>query len=205
VRADGESVREEEPEPLDLADTKLEEGAVVTMAVKEEEPLLWRTFAAGRVTLSMEGAVAKQTSDYLWSLTTTGVELSEGKHYWEMELQTENVGFVLFGISRPNLDPTGRYYLQECTDGWLIDASNGGLYGNGMCGDNEAGAYHKGDRVGVLLNLNEGSLRFFKNGVIHGPGFAAGSVSSGVVPALHMYRAGTEGRLLPNAQTPTGW
>jgi hypothetical protein len=38
--------------------------------------------------LSEEGAVATQITreEYKHSLTTTEVELSEGKHYWEVEL-----------------------------------------------------------------------------------------------------------------------
>jgi hypothetical protein len=38
--------------------------------------------------------------------------------------------------------------------------------------------------VGVLLDLNTGSLLFFKNGVQHGPGYAAGSVTGPVVAAV---------------------
>jgi hypothetical protein len=33
-----------------------------------------------------------------YSLTTTGVELTEGKHYWEVELLSEEVGGIFIGI-----------------------------------------------------------------------------------------------------------
>jgi hypothetical protein len=46
--------------------------------------------------------------------------------------------------------------------------------------------YDQGDRVGVLLDLNNGSLLFFKNGVQHGPGYPAGSVTGPVVAAASM-------------------
>jgi hypothetical protein len=72
--------------------------------------------------LSEVGAVATQTVEEEWSLTTTETELTEGKHYWEVELLSENV-CIFIGISRPNLDPTGRYIGSECTDGWFIDAN----------------------------------------------------------------------------------
>jgi hypothetical protein len=39
---------------------------------------------------------------------------------------------------------------------------------------------------GVLLDLNNGSLLFFKNGVQHGPGYAAGSVAGPVVAAVEL-------------------
>jgi hypothetical protein len=96
VRADGGAVREDDAEAEQLGDDDvfLGDGEVVAMAVKELPPFVWRTFAEGLVALSEEGTVATQISEgeeededvYMGSLTTTGVELTEGKHYWEVEL-----------------------------------------------------------------------------------------------------------------------
>ena len=108
----------------------------------------------------------------------------------------------MIGISRPNLDPTGSYCDRHCTDGWFMHDAGGGLYGNGKYGDDEAGRFEQGDRVGVLLDLGDGSLRFFKNGVQHGPGYAACSVTSPVVAAAQLFTYNTSVRLLPNAQQP---
>jgi hypothetical protein len=203
-RADGLAVREEdaEPEPLEDESMLLGEGDVVAMAVKDS-PLLWRTFAADRVVLSEDGTVATQQIQE-WSLTTIGIELTEGKHYWEVE--PGNRYYVAFiGVTRPNLDPTGEYYLQECNDAWVIDNAMGGLCGNGKNCDDEAGRYYKGDRVGVLLNLDDGSPRFFKNGVQHGPGFPAGSVTGPVVAAVQMKNKNDSVRMLPDAEVPAGY
>jgi hypothetical protein len=95
VRADGGAVREDdaEAEPLDEDGAFLGDGEVVAMAVKELPPLVWRTFAEGRVALSEEGAVATRITveeGQKFTLTTTGVELTEGKHYWEVELLSED-------------------------------------------------------------------------------------------------------------------
>ena len=69
------------------------------MAVKELPPFVWRTFAEGRVALSEEGAVATQIAEGIKvSLTTTGVELTEGKHYWEVELLSETGGGEIVDI-----------------------------------------------------------------------------------------------------------
>jgi hypothetical protein len=98
VRADGGAVREDdaEAEPLDDDGVLLGDGEVVAMAVKELPPFVWRTFAEGHVALSEEGAVATAiTKEYKISLTTTGVELTEGKHYWEVELLSESVGEIV--------------------------------------------------------------------------------------------------------------
>jgi hypothetical protein len=106
------------------------------------------------------------------------------------------------GISRPNLDPTGDYCGRGCTDGWFMYAYDGSLFGNGKENDDEAGDYEQGDRVGVLLDLGDGSLRFFQNGVQHGPGYVAGSVTGPVVAAVQLLHPHDSVRLLPNAQQP---
>jgi hypothetical protein len=136
-------------------------------------------------------------------LTTTETELTEGKHYWEVELLSKELRCII-GISRPNLDPTGYYVGRECTDGWFINAAFGSLWGNGKKSDDHGGAYKQGDRVGVLLDLGNGSLRFFKNGVKNGPGYAAGSVTGPVVAAVQRYSKDGSVRLLPNAKAPAG-
>jgi hypothetical protein len=189
------AVREDdaEPEPLEDESMELGDGDVVAMAVKEA-PLLWRTFAGG--------AVATQHTTYGEnSLTTTGTELTEGRHYWEVELMSEEVDEIFVGISRPNLDPKGIYIGSDCTDGWFIYGFDGSLFGNGKEASDEAGKYKQGDRVGMLLDLGNGSLRFFKNGVENGPGYAAGSVTGPVVAAVQMYHKECV-RLLPNAEAP---
>jgi hypothetical protein len=165
---------------------------------------LWRSFPADDVTLSEGGAVATQTTDEEWLLTTTETELTEGKHYWEVELLSEDVGAIHIGISRPNLDPTGDYVDSDCTDGWFIHTYHGALCGNGKQRHDDAGAFKQGDRVGVLLDLDNGSLRFFKNGVEHGPGYAAGSVTGPVVAAVQTFCKDDIVRLLPNAEAPAG-
>jgi hypothetical protein len=146
--------------------------------------------------------VATQTKDSADNLTTTGTELTEGKHYWEVELLSESMYNIFIGISRPNLDPKGIYWKRGCTDGWFITANSGTLWGNGKYDNHKAGDYTQGDCVGVLLDLNNGSLRFFKNGVQHGPGYPSGSVTGPVVAAVQMYYKDSSVRLLPNAEAP---
>jgi hypothetical protein len=120
-----------------------------------------------------------------------------------VELLSKNVGGIYIGISRPNLNPTGRYYM-DCTDGWFIGADDGTLWGNGKLNDDRAGCYKHGGRVGMLLDLDNGSLRFFKNGVENGPGYPAGSVAGPVVAAVQLYYQDASVRLLPDAEAPAG-
>jgi hypothetical protein len=119
--------------------------------------------------------------------------LEQGTHYWELELLLNKVGFCGVGLARPNLRRRGpRYWRKECTDAWLLDVGFGSLFGNGKEDNDRAGSFDKGDKVGMLLDLDDGSLLFFKNGEPHGPGYPAGSVTGPVVFALHM-RATREG------------
>jgi hypothetical protein len=217
VGEDGKAVREDdaEPEILDNDCLALEEGAVVAMAVKDS-PLVWRTFPEEYVELSEGGTVATQLMDGMtyedeegetmcaYSHVTTGIELTEGRHFWEVELVAGDMDCIYVGVSRPNLDPVGDYALDNCTDAWFIWADDGTLYGNGKQGDDDAGGYDQGDRVGILLDLNNGSLLFFKNGVQHGPGYPAGSVTGPVVAAVQIIGEDDAVRLHADAAFPAG-
>jgi hypothetical protein len=199
VRVDGSAVREDDadPEPLDDDATELENGEMVAMAVKEA-PLVWRTCDEEKVTLSEGGAVATTLDDDdVYTLVTSGTELTAGKHYWEVELLGDDHGPVCIGVTRPNLDPIGDYAVGDSTDGWFMLAADGSLYGNGKSDHDGAGTIDEGDRVGVLLDLDKGSLHFFKNDVKHGPGYPAGSVTGPVVCAAQLYNPNTSVRLLP--------
>jgi hypothetical protein len=200
VRADGSAVREDDadPEPLDDDAIELGAGEMLAMAVKEA-PLVWQTCDEEVVTLSEGGAVAAKLDDNnrSYTLATSGTELTAGKHYWEVVILNDPQGNVLVGVTRPNLDPNGDYSDRASTDGWFIDTYLGRVYGNGKAGDDDAGSIDEGDRVGVLLDLDEGSLRFFKNDVQHGPGYPPGSVTGPVVCAVQFYDPNTSVRLLP--------
>jgi hypothetical protein len=190
VREDGAAVREDdaEPELLDDDSMALEEGALVSMAVNDLPPLLWRTFPEEYVELSEGGTVATAFSEHNedYAHVTIGAELTEGRRYWEVELLSESINSMFVGVTRPNLNPVGNCTRSDCTEGWFIGSGGAALYGNGKYGHDAAGGYEQGDRVGVLLDLNNGSLLFFKNGVQHGPGFAAGSVTGPVVAAAEL-------------------
>jgi hypothetical protein len=211
VREDGSAVREDdaEPELLDDEGHALEEGAVVAMAVKDSPPLLWRTFPEDCLELSEGGTVVTQIKDHTsgnFIQVTTGVELTEGRHYWEVELLSEDVDCSYVGVARPNLDPVGDYAVATCTDAWFIGLSYGTLFGKGKKNDylGDSGGYKKGDRVGMLLDLNNGSLLFFKNGVQYGHGYPAGSVTGPVLAAVQIGENGDAVRLHADVAFPAG-
>ena len=122
-----------------------------------------------------------------------------------MELVDRKGSNLYLGVCRPDADPRAAHHRREGTTAWLMSAKFGGLCGNGKSrDDDEAGSFNNGDRMGFLLDLDDGSLRFFKNGVEHGPGYPAGSVTVPVARAVQMWNIGTAVRLNPNAAWPAG-
>jgi len=94
-----------------------------------------------------------------------------------------------FGVVRD-----GHFAHDKCPDeatnysSWLIGFNSGGLYGNGKANDNRNDGYN-GDSNGIYddsgsqrklavltaeLDTCAGTLRFFKDGMPHGPGFTKG-------------------------------
>ena len=133
------------------------------------------------------------------------------RHYWEVEILAglDPIQEVWLGVSRLGLEPVGLYAEASCMDAWFIGLVDGELVGNGKCGarndDDDAPLFSDyGDRLGVLLDLDDGSLRFFKNGVQHGPGFPAGSVTGPVTHALQLNYFGEDFRLHSDAEWPAG-
>ena len=131
-----------------------------------------------------------------------------GRHDWEVAIVDYMDGDLFFvGVCRPDADITASHFRQEHTTAWLI-SDGGRLFGNGKGGGTYAlvapSVIVNGDRMGILLDLDDGSLRFFRNGVEHGPGYPAGSVTGPVALAAHMSHEGTALRLLPDAAWPAG-
>ena len=106
VSSDGSNVREfdQEPEELKEDGMALEEGDVIAMGVMPA-PVQWGTFAEDLVAVSEEGRLVTQTTGCGWSLTHTGEELTEGRHYWEVEIADQKYDMLFLGVCRPDANP----------------------------------------------------------------------------------------------------
>jgi hypothetical protein len=154
------------------------------------------------MTLSGDGLVATQgTVVRKWRLVTGGEPMTEGRHYWEVELTKWTGVSCMIGVVRPGLDHDT--YHGNTNDAYLIDMGDGTLYGNGKCGDDRQGGFVEGDRVGVLLDLDAGWLRFYRNDKRCGPGFTEG-VTGPLVRAAQVNRKGYTVTVLPAAVAPEG-
>jgi hypothetical protein len=178
----------------------LGEGSVVFMLHR----LGWRWNTRGsRMALSEDGLVATVTAYDEYQLVTGGEPMTEGRHYWEVEI-TKWEGSrhnCMVGAVRPGLDHDKEHFYTN--DAYLIDAYDGGLYGNGKHDADDQGMFAEGDRVSVLLDLDAGWLRFYRNGKRCGPGYTEG-VTGPLVRAAHLCRMGDTVAVLLGAVAPEG-
>jgi hypothetical protein len=177
----------------------LGEGSVVFMLQR----LGWCWTACGSdMTLSEEGLVGTKDTVEGWQLVTGGEPMTEGRHYWEVELSKWLGGMSLcIGAVRPGLDHDKEHF--DTNDAYFIDAYDGTLMGNGKDSANGQGAFAQGDRAGVLLDLDAGWLRFYRNGKRCGPGYTEG-VTGPLVRAAQPCREGDKVAVLPGAVAPEG-
>jgi hypothetical protein len=165
----------------------LGEGSVVFMLFRQG----WRWTACGsEMALSADGLVATAGSD-AFHLVTGGEPMTEGRHYWEVEItkRVEAKFFFLVGAVRPGLDHDKKHW--DSNGAYFIDACYGSLCGNGKHNEDHQGAFAEGDRVGVLLDLDAGWLRFYRNNKRCGPGFTEG-VTGPLVRGAQVFKAGAE-------------
>jgi hypothetical protein len=174
-------------------------GAVVFML--QRAGWGWRWEACGSsMTLSEDGLVATADTDG-WQLVTGGEPMTEGRHYWEVEMAKWKEDSLFLGAVRPGLDHDKGHY--DTNDAYFTHAGNGSLYGNGKCNDDNQGKFAEGDRVGVLLNLDAGCLHYYRNGKRCGPGFAEG-VTGPLLRAAQVFYKSDKVTVLPGAVAPEG-
>jgi hypothetical protein len=176
----------------------LGEGSVVFMLQRAG----WHWTACGSgMALSGDGLVATVGSGDDWRLVTGGEPMTEGRHYWEVELTKWSEDNYFIGAVRPGLDHDKDHV--ETDDAYFIDALDGSLYGNGKHGADDQGMFAEGDRVGVLLDLDAGWLRFYRNGKRCGLGYTEG-VTGPLVRAAQVGNKGDTLTVLPGAVAPEG-
>ena len=76
-------------------------------------------------------------------------------------------------------------------------------WGNGKAMADPQGDFAEGDRIGVLLDLDAGWMRLYRNGKRCGPGYTEGVTGPLVRAAQLLYRGNTV-KALPGAVAPEG-
>jgi hypothetical protein len=149
------------------------------------------------------GHVVTMSVTRVLELATGGELMTEGRHYWEVQLTKDpsRMYQIMVGCTRPGLRHSVTHHDSE--DAYFIACNEGSLYGNGKESDTPMGEFVLGDRIGVLLDLDAGWLRFYRNGIRCGPGFTEG-VTGPLVRAAELYGKGVVVTVLPGAVAPDG-
>ena len=110
---------------------------------------------------------------------------------------------MMLGAARPGLDHNDASSHAFSDSAYYICASNGDLFGHGKECDDRQGQFEMGDRIGMLLDLDAGWLRFYRNGKRCGPGFTK-DVTGPMVRAAQLLKEGCITKALPSAEAPEG-
>jgi hypothetical protein len=157
---------------------------------------------------------APDTKDYNYfnakpfQSVTCGQPMTEGRHYWEVEFTSDGsddgeedsgAPVVLVGAVRPDqdcgkdVDVSSTAHFGICSDDITVTVS---LFGNAthvaLLEDVDHGEEfinQQGDRIGCMLDLDAGWLRFYRNGVRLGQEYASGVTG----PLLRYVEAQTGG------------
>jgi hypothetical protein len=141
------------------------------------------------IAISNYGTVATKNGPDAWKGVASMNHMETGVHYWEVTLVADPEGTrtVMFGVSRPGLDLANHHHYTN--DAWYLYGRDGGLYGNGKENGDPQGRIDVGDKIGMLLNFTAGSLTFYLNGEVYGPGYPSG-VEGPLVRSVGMFHTG---------------
>ena len=134
---------------------------------------------------------------------TNGRLLTTGLHVWEYEFTSAakaNGNRTMYvGVAQEGLDVEKGGHSKS-GKAWYLRTDNGTLYGSGVAEASDQTPVEKcfvvGDKIGVTLNLDDGSLAFSKNGVLLAGGFPVGCIKGPVVGAVELLTVGQSLTLL---------
>jgi hypothetical protein len=139
------------------------------------------------------GAGSGQSKRSASQLVTGGAAMVGGRHCWEVCVAGAGGPLAIHvGCVRPGLDHEQSQARQEGAH--FVCGPYGTLWGSGHAGTAApagragGGGFVSGDRIGVLLDLDEGWMRFYRNGAQCGGEFTG--VTGPLVRAAQLYRKG---------------
>jgi hypothetical protein len=157
-----------------------------------------------RLSATMHG-MANEPRGYQHSIVTGGEPMTTGRHYWEVRID-EGPSQVRVGAVRPARDHDEILYREddgvedEGGDVYLIQGRGGKLYGSKYEDKPyDYSDFRDDDRVGVLLDLEEGWIRFYRNDLVVG---FMDEVTGPLLRAVMAYGKATKVTVLPEAKLP---
>ncbi|EGG22300.1 hypothetical protein DFA_04418 [Cavenderia fasciculata] len=153
----------------------------------------WDTIKKGKMVLSNNERTVTHGGDYLGSYQSVRgserIELDSGCTYWEVYVESLNfnqTGFHLVIGVIPESFPVWQSYLTS-NGGWgyLADGRKANNSGNGVP---FAKPFAQGDRVGLLVDMNQHTLSYYLNGVVQGVAFK--NLEQPVYPGVSLLTGG---------------
>jgi hypothetical protein len=141
----------------------------------------WNPVDTVNTTLT-DGALLATVGGGGTSLTFGTIGLTSGKWYWEVTPTSIQDQSALIGIAAINQSRGSRNYAGAY--GWYYYSFNGNTYSNNTS-LSYGSAYVANDVIGVALNMDAGTLVFYKNGVSQGTAFSSGLVGNVIAPAVN--------------------
>jgi len=147
-----------------------------------------------------------------------GELLSSGVHTWEVVINsgaiTNSNRDMKIGVAQQGCDvEKGDHHNKG--KAWYLRTHDACLYGGDMdlddqedmlvgknVGNKKGSFFRAGERVGVKLNCDDGSLCFFKNGEAFGIPFPAGTIKGPVVRAVELLMNGQSLTLTTDLELP---
>jgi len=126
------------------------------------------------------GNLEISTTSASWKQARGTIGINSGKWYWETTLVSGTN--YMTGISKST---GGSTYPGANADGWgYAGGASGTLYNNGS-GSSYGAGYTAGDVIGIALDLDAGTLTFYKNGSSQGQ--AASGLTGTWFPSVAVY------------------
>jgi hypothetical protein len=127
----------------------------------------------GSITLSEGGSVAtKAVVDYSLRAAASKVVMRAGRHYAQFTVVAkgdDDHDSIFFGVIRPGWDVEGGKDATAVKDANTVDGhcfyytGNGFRFPGGRDWEGMEGAMEEGDRIGMLLDLDQGTMTVYKN------------------------------------------
>lgn len=113
--------------------------------------------------------------------------VSSGKWYWEATVATA-VTNMMIGVNLNSTSLSNAY--SNPTDSWTYYTA-GTKFGNGSGNVSYGASYTTNDVIGVALNMDSGTLTFYKNGTSQGTAFSTGISGNTMFPLVACAEAGS--------------
>jgi len=126
----------------------------------------------------------RSTTSFSSVMSTIGV--NKGKWYWEAKVVS--LGIINFGVTKTTQDGTTHSSVDA---GRVMYSSNGTVYDEGFANSPIATGttFTTSDIIGLALDCDNGTLKFYKNGTLINTYSNAGLTTNEVTPANGLYNA----------------